>query len=193
MFLNLKDMTLASFARPAEAAEDLFARNMDRKTALGFLALGVCLSTISNYITIPGYLSGTIELEIAISPIVFAVIIFIATLASAWGTYVSGRMFKGTGTLDQMIVLVAWIQWIQFVMQLAISVFMILMPPFAAILQFVLFFYSIWIFLNMVNQAHRLSSLFTAFGASFLGSLIGGVVVAIPIFFLLSAFGVSPV
>jgi hypothetical protein len=73
MFLNLKDMTLASFARPAEAAEDLFARNMDRKTALGFLALGVCLSTISNYITIPEYLSGTSELEIAISPIVFAV------------------------------------------------------------------------------------------------------------------------
>lgn len=189
MLLDLKEMTIASFTRPAAAARDLFALNLDRKTSMAFLALGVVLSVISMFAGMPGALSGAETADLPISPMVFAVVLFVATMGGALGIYWAGRLLSGRGSFDQMVLIMAWTQWLQFLMQLVVLVLAIFVAPLAGLVQLVLFFISIWIFLHMVDQAHGFESLLKSLGVSILGNLFGAIAISVPLYFLLLAFG----
>lgn len=190
MILDLTEMTKASFLRPAAAAQDLFVLNLDRKTVLAFLGLGVVLSVISLVVGTPDGIEFAQDAPMVLSPIGLTVIIYVATLIASYGIYLVGRMMQGQGSLDRIILVMAWIQWLQFLMQLFISVILFTVPAIVGAIQFAVILISIWIFLHMVDQAHGFDSLWTSLLVSILGNLVASVLMAIPLAFILAIAGV---
>jgi hypothetical protein len=190
MILDLTEMTKASFLRPAAAAQDLFILNLDRKTVLAFLGLGVVLSVISMVVGTPDGIEFAQDAPMVLSPIGLTVIIYVATLIASYGIYLVGRMMQGQGSLDRIILVMAWIQWLQFLMQLFISVILFTVPAIVGAIQFAVILISIWIFLHMVDQAHGFDNLWTSLLVSILGNLVASVLLAIPLAFILAIAGV---
>jgi hypothetical protein len=190
MILDLTEMTKASFLRPAAAAQDLFILNLDRKTVLAFLGLGVVLSVISMVVGTPDGIDFAQDAPMVLSPIGLTVIIYFATLIASYGIYLVGRMMQGQGSLDRIILVMAWIQWLQFLMQLFISVILFTVPAIVGAIQFAVILISIWIFLHMVDQAHGFDNLWTSLLVSILGNLVASVLMAIPLAFILAIAGV---
>ncbi len=190
MILDLTEMTKASFLRPAAAAQDLFVLNLDRKTVLAFLGLGVVLSVISMVVGTPDGIEFAQDAPMVLSPIGLTVIIYVATLIASYGIYLVGRMMQGQGSLDRIILVMAWIQWLQFLMQLFISVILFTVPAIVGAIQFAVILISIWIFLHMVDQAHGFDNLWTSLLVSILGNLVASVLMAIPLAFILAIAGV---
>jgi len=190
MILDLTEMTKASFLRPASAARDLFILNLDRKTVFAFLGLGVVLSVISLVVGTPDGIEFAQEAPMVLSPIGLTVIIYVATLIASYGIYLVGRMMNGQGSLDRIILVMAWIQWLQFLMQLFISVILFTVPAIVGAFQFAVILISIWIFLHMVDQAHGFDNLWTSLLVSILGNLVASVLMAIPLAFILAIAGV---
>jgi hypothetical protein len=190
MILDLTEMTKASFLRPAAAAQDLFILNLDRKTVLAFLGLGVVLSVISMVVGTPDGIEFAQDAPMVLSPIGLTVIIYFATLIASYGIYLVGRMMQGQGSLDRIILVMAWIQWLQFLMQLFISVILFTVPAIVGAIQFAVILISIWIFLHMVDQAHGFDNLWTSLLVSILGNLVASVLMAIPLAFILAIAGV---
>jgi hypothetical protein len=190
MILDLTEMTKASFLRPAAAAQDLFILNLDRKTVLAFLGLGVVLSVISMVVGTPDGIEFAQDAPMVLSPIGLTVIIYVATLIASYGIYLVGRMMQGQGSLDRIILVMAWIQWLQFLMQLFISVILFTVPAIVGAIQFAVILISIWIFLHMVDQAHGFDNLWTSLLVSILGNLVASVLMAIPLAFILAIAGV---
>ena len=191
MLLDLKEMTIASFLRPASAARDLIGLGLDRKSIVALLALSVVLTVISLFVGTPGGLEGYQSAGVPTSPLLFAVIVFLAAVGSVIGINLAGRMLGGAGNLDHIALVMAWTQWLQFILQLSLSVLAYVMAPLAALLQLPLFLVSIWIFLRMLGQVFGADSVWRMAVIALLGNFVGAFIVAIPIFIIVIMFGAA--
>ena len=191
MLLDLKEMTIASFLRPASAARDLIGLGLDRKSIVALLALSVVLTVISLFVGTPGGLEEYQIAGVPTSPLLFAVIVFLAAVGSVIGINLAGRMLGGAGNLDHIALVLAWTQWLQFILQLSLSVLAYVMAPLAVLLQLPLFLVSIWIFLRMLGQVFGADSVWRMAVIALLGNFVGAFIVAIPIFIIVIMFGAA--
>lgn len=169
MIINL---TKTSFFAPRLAAERLLAMSLDRMTIFMFFLITVCLSVVAIY------LSGgpMVELEpgmpLVTSPIQLAVMIFAATVLSTIGIQSVGRFAGGQGGFDQIMIVMAWQQWLQFLMQCVMGILSVVLLPLAAVMQFVVLWYSFWILFNMVRVAHGFDGILKSIFAVMVGSFV---------------------
>jgi hypothetical protein len=100
-------------------------------------------------------------------------------------------MLGAAGNLDHIALVLAWTQWLQFILQLSLSVLAYVMAPLAVLLQLPFFLVSIWIFLRMLGQVFGADSVWRMAVIALLGNFVGAFIVAIPIFIIVIIFGAA--
>ena len=78
-----------------------------------------------------------------------------------------GRFFGGTGSFDGALILVSWLQFVFFVIQLAQTLVFLVSPAMAGLIAMVSVVLFIWILVNFTAELHGFASL----GYVFLGVL----------------------
>lgn len=113
------------------------------------------------------------------SPLMFAVLQWGQAVIGVFVLTWIGRIFGGEAAVEDMVVVMVWLQIVLFVLALGATAVSILLPPAAPIAMLAYVAWAVWMTLSMVDAAHRFDSslkalcvLVTAFFALILGSAI---------------------
>lgn len=97
------------------------------------------------------------------SPIRTALIQGVAMVLGALAMYHLGRARGGTGSLPEAISLLAWLQFILLLVQVAQLVAEVVLPPLASVLGLAGVAAFFWLMTNFVAELHGFRSLFSTF------------------------------
>ena len=178
--INLTRLTLDTPRDPKSVAEHLLGSGLLQPQIISLCAVSVCLSVISLFVSNVS-INGDNPFVIVVGPglvmgpLPVAIMIFVMTLVSALASSRIGRMFGGQGDFNALLIVMSWLQWMQFVFQMLstlLSFFSIALSGFASLVIFVL---TLWIFVAMVDRAHGFESALKSIVTIVLGSAVAGV------------------
>ena len=178
--IDLTRLTLDTPRDPKSVAEHLLGSGLLQPQIISLCAVSVCLSVISLFVSNVS-INGDNPFVIVVGPglvmgpLPVAIMIFVMTLVSALASSRIGRMFGGQGDFNALLIVMSWLQWMQFVFQMLstlLSFFSIALSGFASLVIFVL---TLWIFVAMVDRAHGFESVLKSIVTIVLGSTVAGV------------------
>ena len=178
--IDLTRLTLDTPRDPKSVAEHLLGLGLLRPQIISLFAVSVCLSVISLFVSNVS-MNGDNPFVIVVGPglvmgpLPVAIMIFVMTLVSALASSRIGRMFGGQGDFNALLIVMSWLQWMQFVFQMLstlLSFVSIALSGFASLVIFVL---TLWIFVAMVDRAHGFESALKSIVTIVLGSTVAGV------------------
>ena len=178
--IDLTRLTLDTPRDPKSVAEHLLGSGLLQPQIISLCAVSVCLSVISLFVSNVS-INGDNPFVIVVGPglvmgpLPVAIMIFVMTLVSALASSRIGRMFGGQGDFNALLIVMSWLQWMQFVFQMLstlLSFFSIALSGFASLVIFVL---TLWIFVAMVDRAHGFESALKSIVTIVLGSTVAGV------------------
>ena len=171
--LMIKRLFQDSFSKPREAAQEVIAINLSYDAIFSLFLAMVCASTALMF-TIDFILPQSGEaVEILGAPWKICVVIFVVTTAVAFGIAWIGEKLQGLGDFKSIMALMAWMQVLQFALQIISYVFLFIMPPVSAFFQVALIGWSFWIFITFIDVAHGFDNMIKATFVSLLGSMLG--------------------
>lgn len=185
---NLITAAIATVRAPRAAARQVMAYQMDRQSRWLVLLLISIVSAMLAYVSllVSAFVNGVEMSALAgTSPFMLAVSQTIVLFLSALAIDVVGRRAGGTGSLDDAILLVAWVQVVLAGLQIVQIAALIVMPSLALMLGFagmVLLFVLLTIF---VAELHGFKSV----GAVFISVLIVMLMLATVLNFVFRLFG----
>lgn len=187
MFDFLFALAKRTVTQPRAAAEDLVAMNIPRGTLWIALALAVVLNTLVYQVTIviappPGPLPVLLA-----SPLPFALFVAGGLIVSIYALTFVGRRLGGSGSLETLMTLLIWLQYLRFAVQIVALVISLFAPGLAALVVFSASLYGIWLLLHFVDVGHQLNNLLTSFGVLVMAMLA----IMICMVILLSLFGLQ--
>ncbi|MDN5788856.1 YIP1 family protein, partial [Pseudorhodobacter sp.] len=109
------------------------------------------------------------------SPVRTAILQWAVLLISVHAVHRLGRMRGGTGTLNEAVILLAWLQFVLLCVQVAQIVMQVIVPPLADILGVAGLVLFLWLLTNFVAELHGFRSL----ALVFVGILVAVVVLAV--------------
>lgn len=180
-------LAVRTVSQPRSAAEEIMQMRPNRSVMWSALVLAVVLNTMayqfSLILTPP---TGPLP-TIFTSPIIFAFLIGAGLVLSIYSITYAGRFIGGKATLDTMMALLIWLQFLRFAVQVVAFLLMPIMPGIAGLLVLCATLYGMWLLLQFVDVAHESDNLFSSFGALLLSGL--GIMLGLAI--LLSLLGVQ--
>lgn len=194
MLPDPKQLTATTLRNPALAARQLMALNLPRNHLWAALVLMAALQALTFGISdllIPTTAPIPIVFE---SPLVFFAMAVVALVLTVFSLQFAGRMLGGEGTLEDILVVIVWMQVLRVAVQVLALVLTLTLPGLALLLVFVATVLGLYILLHFVNEAHRLHSLgrsagvlvsaliFMVLGLSLFLSLIGAPLVGADIY-----------
>ncbi len=187
--MSFPDLALLTVRDPKAAAQIVLAWNVPREalwTAIALISVIVTiLSTLSNMIIpVPPPLNGIVG-----NPFMYCAIAAGGFIATVYAIYWTGRMLGGEGRVEDLMILLLWLQALRAVAQVAVLIGLILAPVLASFLVLFIGVATLWVFVHFINAALRLNSVMRAVAVLFLGAVALMAVLT----FLLSMIGVSAV
>ncbi len=171
--LNLVVLTLTN---PAEAARRLLAMQLGTDVLWLTFSLAVILNALVQ--TASGFIIPLISPDVQqlAEPLSRTIIVSVAAILISVVTFLLvGRVLGGTGTFNEFMTLIVWLQILQITGQAIILVLVAALPFLFLPASLAMLALSLYITLHFLNEAHRFGSL----GKSFLVILLSGLV-AIP-------------
>lgn len=157
---NLIGMAIRSVSNPREGAAEVLSLGVPRSALMTIMALVVVLSSLLALMTnlmvqaaggeVP---PGPFSDPIAIGAMQFALLLLIV-FAIFW----IGRSFGGTGSLEEAMLLVAWLQFIMVCIQVVQTLFFAIMPAVASLIGILGFALFLWLLTNFVAVLHGFRS-----------------------------------
>ncbi|WP_293450760.1 hypothetical protein [Planktotalea sp.] len=167
-FLNLAVRTVTE---PRSVAAELLAMRLDRTMLMMALGLAVVLNTIVYQLSLLAA-PPTSNLPILFtSALIFALFIGLGLVLSIVSVTYAGRFLGGKATLEGIMTLIAWLQFLRFGLQLVTFVLMPIIPGLVGLLALCATLYGMWLLLQFIDVAHEFYNLFTSFGALVLAGL----------------------
>ncbi len=164
-FAAFRELTIASVTQPANAARFLLAQSLPQNVLWVALVLVAVLNaivfTVSQLLVqapdsaLPGLFA---------SPIVYLGFVFGALVIMIYAIFWTGRGLGGQAALEDVMVVMIWLQVLRVIVQLAALVLVLTVPVLSALLVFAAAVIGTYILLHFVNEAHRLGSLWRAAG-----------------------------
>lgn len=188
------DLTLAglltmirdTLSNPREGARRIMAIDLSMQERwLALLLMAVVLSLLTQFYLAmapadtPAYL-----VEMMSSPLRVALFQTVWLFSGALAVYRFGKAWGGTGALADAVSLIAWLQFIMIVAQLATVVIELILPPVAPLVELAVIGVYFWLLTHFVSELHGFRSL----GATFLGILLGMVALLFVMAFVLYPF-----
>lgn len=185
MRTDLQGLVVSSVTDPASVARFLIDLHLSRETLWTGLALVAVLNTmlfgLSNMaVPAPAPVPGMFN-----APIVFLVFVIAGLLSTIYAITWTGRWMGGDGNVEDVTVVVLWMQILRVLVQAVSLVLLVLAPILSILLAFAAGLLGIYITLHFVNEAHRLASLGKAAGVLIASAL--AIVLALSL--VISLFG----
>ena len=178
--IDLTRLTLDTPRDPKSVAEHLLGLGLLRPQIISLFAVSVCLSVISLFVSNVS-MNGDNPFVIVVGPglvmgpLPVAIMIFVMTLVSALASSRIGRMFGGNGDFNALLIVMSWLQWMQFVFQMLSTLLSFVSIALSGLASLVIFVLSLWIFVAMVDRAHGFESALKSIVTIVLGSTVAGV------------------
>lgn len=178
--IDLTRLTLDTPRDPKSVAEHLLGLGLLRPQIISLFAVSVCLSVISLFVSNVS-MNGDNPFVIVVGPglvmgpLPVAIMIFVMTLVSALASSRIGRMFGGNGDFNALLIVMSWLQWMQFVFQMLSTLMSFVSIALSGLASLVIFILTLWIFVAMVDRAHGFESALRSIVTIVLGSTVAGV------------------
>ena len=178
--IDLTRLTLDTPRDPKSVAEHLLGLGLLRPQVISLFAVSVCLSVISLFVSNVS-MNGDNPFVIVVGPglvmgpLPVAIMIFVMTLVSALASSRIGRMFGGQGDFNALLIVMSWLQWMQFVFQMLSTLLSFVSIVLSGLASLVIFVLTLWIFVAMVDRAHGFESALKSIVTIVLGSTVAGV------------------
>lgn len=178
--IDLTRLTLDTPRDPKSVAEHLLGLGLLRPQIISLFAVSVCLSVISLFVSNVS-MNGDNPFVIIVGPglvmgpLPVAIMIFVMTLVSALASSRIGRMFGGQGDFNALLIVMSWLQWMQFVFQMLSTLLSFVSIALSGLASLVIFVLTLWIFVAMVECAHGFESALKSIVTIVLGSAVAGV------------------
>jgi hypothetical protein len=178
--IDLTRLTLDTPRDPKSVAEHLLGLGLLRPQIISLFAVSVCLSVISLFVSNVS-MNGDNPFVIVVGPglvmgpLPVAIMIFVMTLVSALASSRIGRMFGGNGDFNALLIVMSWLQWMQFVFQMLSTLLSFVSIALSGLASLVIFVLTLWIFVAMVDRAHGFESALKSIVTIVLGSTVAGV------------------
>ena len=178
--IDLTRLTLDTPRDPKSVAEYLLGLGLLRPQIISLFAVSVCLSVISLFVSNVS-MNGDNPFVIVVGPglvmgpLPVAIMIFVMTLVSALASSRIGRMFGGQGDFNALLIVMSWLQWMQFVFQMLSTLLSFVSIALSGLASLVIFVLTLWIFVAMVERAHGFESALKSIVTIVLGSAVAGV------------------
>ena len=178
--IDLTRLTLDTPRDPKSVAEHLLGLGLLRPQIISLFAVSVCLSVISLFVSNVS-MNGDNPFVIVVGPglvmgpLPVAIMIFVMTLVSALASSRIGRMFGGNGDFNALLIVMSWLQWMQFVFQMLSTLLSFVSIALSDLASLVIFILTLWIFVAMVDRAHGFESALKSILTIVLGSTVAGV------------------
>ena len=178
--IDLTRLTLDTPRDPKSVAEHLLGLGLLRPQIISLFAVSVCLSVISLFVSNVS-MHGDNPFVIVVGPglvmgpLPVAIMIFVMTLVSALASSRIGRMFGGNGDFNALLIVMSWLQWMQFVFQMLSTLLSFVSIALSGLASLVIFVLTLWIFVAMVDRAHGFESALKSIVTIVLGSTVAGV------------------
>ncbi|SHG29703.1 YIP1 family protein [Cognatishimia maritima] len=183
-----KQLFLDTIYVPRTAASRLLGLQLARSETWAALALASVLNAIAFFITalvFPFTQSPIFEI---LSPVTMATLLFVIMIVGAGSLFYAGKFIGGAASFDDVLVLVTWLQYMRFAVQVIGFGLMLFIPSLANVVMMVASLYGIWILLNFMNEAQGFDSLGKS-TANLLFSFLG-LTVVLSILFSVAGLGV---
>ena len=178
--IDLTRLTLDTPRDPKSVAEHLLGLGLLRPQIISLFAISVCLSVISLFVSNVS-MNGDNPFVIVVGPglvmgpLPVAIMIFAMTLVSAFASSRIGRMFGGQGDFNALLIVMSWLQWMQFVFQMLSTLLSFISIALSGLISLVIFVLTLWFFVAMVDRAHGFESALKSIVTILLGSTVAGV------------------
>ena len=178
--IDLTRLTLDTPRDPKSVAKQLLGLGLLRPQIISLFAVSVCLSVISLFVSNVS-MNGDNPFVIFVGPglvmgpFPVAIMIFVMTLVSAFASSRIGRMFGGQGDFNALLIVMSWLQWMQFVFQMLSTLLSFISIALSGLISLVIFVLTLWIFVAMVDRAHGFESALKSIVTIVLGSTVAGV------------------
>ncbi|MFT5797113.1 MAG: hypothetical protein ACI84R_001169 [Candidatus Azotimanducaceae bacterium] len=177
---SLGTLTMLSLRSPSIAARFVISSGLQRDALWSLLLLvsvaNATLVWISNALTGPTP-EQLAQMPIQIPAIIFSPLFAFVFLAGALVITVHvlhwlGAAIGGTGSLDNMLAVLVWLQGLRVLAQVILLVLMLAVPSIAGLFGLAVAILSIWLLVHFVNEATGLGSLFKTVGV-LLSAMVG--------------------
>lgn len=178
--IDLTRLTLDTPRDPRSVADQLLDLGLVRPQIISLFAVSVCLSVISLFVSNVS-LSGddpfviVVGQGLALGPLPVALMVFTMTIVSALAASRIGQMFGGRGEFNALLIVMSWLQWMQFVFQIISTLLSFISIALSGLASLVIFILTLWIFVAMVDRAHGFESAMKSIATIILGSAVAGV------------------
>jgi hypothetical protein len=192
---SIGTLTILSLQNPALAARFVLASGLRRDILWSLLLLvsiaNATLVWVSNALTGPTP-EQLAQMPIQIPAIIFSPLFAFVFLAFALVITVHvlhwlGAAIGGTGSLENMLAVLVWLQGLRVMAQVVLLVLMLAVPSLAGLFGLAVAILSLWILVHFVNEAAGLDSIFKTVGV-LLSAMVG---VILGLSFILTITGLA--
>lgn len=185
--LRFPELALLTLRNPHAASQVILSWNMPKEalwTAVALVSVIITiLSTLSNMIfPVPAPLSAIVG-----NPFVYFLVAAGGFVATVHAIYWTGRMLGGRGAVEDLMVLLLWLQALRAAAQVVVLVLLVLAPALATFLVLFVAAATLWVFVHFISVGLQLNSIFRALVVLF----VGAAVLVTGLSFFLSLIGVS--
>lgn len=175
MLNDLAALARQAIAEPRAASESVLRLGVPSEAVWPGLGLIIVVSVIVN--ALAELMAPTTMGTVAPFTLMFFFAgVFIGFSVAIWQI---GRIMGGRGTLQNALLLTAFLQGIVLVAQVVQLLLLILMPVIAGLFSIVVFVLGIWLNVNFIDSLHGFQSLGRSFAVFFLASLAVAVLLVV--------------
>ena len=176
MIPGLRELVVVTVTDPAEAARRIVAMRLSGASGWMALVLVAALNALvfgaSDLVTpAPDGIEDAAPLG-RFSPLGFFGLLVAMLGIAVFAFLAVGRMMGGSGTIEDMLALLSWLQFMRALVQIGALFLVLVSPLLSLLLVIVAMVWGIWITAHFIDQGHRLGSLPRAFGVM-LGAGLG--------------------
>lgn len=187
--INFPDLAWLTLKDPRAAAAVVLQWHPSREalwTGVALISVIVTLfSTLSNMMfPVPAPLQAIVG-----SPFVYLVVAGGGFVATVYATYWTGRLLGGAGEIEDLMLLLLWLQALRAAAQVVVLICLLIAPFLAPFIVLFVAVATLWIFVHFINAGLRLNSLMRAVVVM----VVGAVALVAGLTFLLSLLGISAV
>ena len=190
MSFALKSLFVETITAPRDAAQQIIALGVSRKTSIMCVIFTICLTVILFFLDLNNSANPIIFPLLMHHPLVLAFVMIFGTIWSAFVIGFFGKILGGNENVDDILVLLAWGQAVQVGFQVIATVIALLSIQLAALFQLIVFFIYIWIFISFIDVALKLENLFKAFFVTFSGLIAAFISVSMVLSLVFGLFNV---
>ncbi len=157
----LLGMVLQSVPEPRVVARDLFAQGWSRAALWQTLALLLVLTTMVRVLVVALFPDPPEGMEVGpllSNPILTSMVAALLVVSIVYGLFFLGRAFGGTGTLNQALITIVWLVFVNLVINIALLLLSLFAPLMGLLLLLFAVFVNFWILTFFATEMHGFQS-----------------------------------